>query len=515
MLKPLCKVFVPVALLVSALLGCNFANFQNRQDGRNAQRTRTADGWTTHQDPSGFALDIPAGWTVTSDSGRVTAAGPNAERVTIYPLRVEDQLDADGAQRLLVDISSKFWPKQLWNMPKGGWGFGPNGVRAVGMDDSAVRQTTALWWANTPQGASCFFYEVESEPARFEADASTFTRILQSFRVTPAAEGRENVRGSASDQTARVQFQRWTDPTEGAFSLEAPAGWQVSGGIKRDGATSRTSEWTIQSPDGEVNIRSGDASLPPAYVEPVASQFGPQYTEGQKYSTTNWVVMRFVPAAEFASGYAQREAADFCNNLRWLERKDRQDYVQQMGQRGLLQPNMQYTAAEVSFTCQGEGQPFIGYLFVLNYATPPSYVGRMWHVHTLYGFIARAERAREADAVLSHAISTFEVNPQWYGAERQAETQTAEQFRQFREYSTQLQQQTQAERWASWDRIAEQRGDILTGQTRVVDPESGRAYKVQSGSNYYWVDPNREVIAGTDQPYRPTWDFRQMIETYK
>jgi hypothetical protein len=55
----------------------------------------------------------------------------------------------------------------------------------------------------------------------------------------------------------------------------------------------------------------------------------------------------------------------------------------------------------------------------------------------------------------------------------------------------------------------------LRGQTRVVDLESGQAYKVEHTSNYYWVDTKHDVIAGTNIPYKPTWDFREMVQTYK
>jgi hypothetical protein len=100
--------------------------------------------------------------------------------------------------------------------------------------------------------------------------------------------------------------------------------------------------------------------------------------------------------------------------------------------------------------------------------------------------------------------------------QRQAQMnrRAAEDHRRYREYVNNLWQQTQNERWASWERISERRGDVLRGHTRVVDPQSGHAYKVESGSSYYWIDPVRNVIAGTDIPYAPTWDFRGMLQTY-
>ncbi|HEX8459425.1 MAG TPA: hypothetical protein VF656_19185 [Pyrinomonadaceae bacterium] len=469
----------------------------------------SGSNWTTHEDPAGFAVEIPSGWQVNSDNGRISIFGASNERVTIYPLKVAAQLDADSARKVLLGVASQFWPKQKWDMPKGGWQFGTNGVRAVG-DDGGVRETVALWWANTPAGASCFFYEVAAEGARFQSAEETFARILKSFRVTRAAPNNAN-----SNPLSAMQFQRWTDPTENAFSLEVPVGWNTTGGIKRFGGTSRASEWVIQSPDEEVSMRSGDVTIPTQFVEPSETVRSFGYREGQTYAGTNWIVMRYLPAMDFATDYVQRTVGGDCGDIRWLAQKDRADYVEQMMRNGLLVPSNNYTAAEVTFTCQQGGEPHVGYLFVITSATNDMGVGRMWSVSTLYGFFATAARASEADAVLQRGIASFEINPQWYAAERGAERQMAEDFRRSREYAAQLQQQTQAERWASWERITEQRGDILAGQTRVVDPESGQAYKVQSGSNYYWVDPNREVIVGTNQPYKPTWDFREMIETYR
>jgi hypothetical protein len=90
-----------------------------------------------------------------------------------------------------------------------------------------------------------------------------------------------------------------------------------------------------------------------------------------------------------------------------------------------------------------------------------------------------------------------------------------DQFQRSRQFSANLQQQTQAQRQASWDVRTEQTGDILRNETRVVDPQTGQPYKVQSGSNYYWIDTTHDVIAGTNIPYKPTWDFREMIQTYR
>jgi hypothetical protein len=432
------------------------------------------------------------------------------ERVTILPLHIEGQLDARSAQGVLVGLSSRMWPRQKWSMPRSGWQFGQNGVRAIGADESMLRETTALWWTNTQQGATAFFYGVAGQPARFQSLEPIFARILGSFRVTPA--NRQQAGGG--DPLGGMQFQRWVDPTETAFSIEVPAGWRTTGGIKRDNLTGRKNEWVVQSPDGQVTVRGGDVNFPDRYIEPspAITNFG--YREGQMYQG-GMLVMRFMPAVVLATNYVQMKIGQSCGNLRWLVQRDRPDIVQQLARQGLVLQENRNTAGEVAFTCQAGGQPYAGYLYVETYATPDMGVATIWYLKTIYGFMAPANRAREGDAVMQRAVASFQINPQWWNAQRIGDQRMAEDLRRYNEFSSNLQKQTQADRWASWDRIAEQRGDILSNQTRVVDPQTGQAYKTQAGNSYYWIDPTRNVIAGTNLPYAPTWDFREMVQTYR
>jgi hypothetical protein len=175
----------------------------------------------------------------------------------------------------------------------------------------------------------------------------------------------------------------------------------------------------------------------------------------------------------------------------------------------------QTTAGEVAFTCQINNQPYVGYVFAETSAAPSQGVATVWSNRTLYGFLAPANRAREADAVLHRAVASLSINPRWAARERGMEARLLDELRRYNEFTYNLQKQTQAERMAAIDRVSEKTQDVLSGKTNVIDPETGQQYKAQSGSSYYWIDPTRNVIAGTDLPYQPTWDFRQMVQTYK
>lgn len=80
--------------------------------------------------------------------------------------------------------------------------------------------------------------------------------------------------------TAAVEWTKFRDPVEGAFTLEVPAGWQVVGGIKRRSVNQPHPIVGMLSPDGLTKIVMGDPAAI-AYGE-LAGQLIPLgFHEGQ------------------------------------------------------------------------------------------------------------------------------------------------------------------------------------------------------------------------------------------
>ncbi len=465
--------------------------------------------WTTKEYPEGFRLDVPADWKVlTGKAGLINAIGPNLERVTMLPFKHEGRLGADGARNILLAILRQFWTHQRWEMPRGGWQFKPNGVGAIGADESRLKEIATLWWTDTPEGAAGFFYALAAPPARFQSLQPDFARILSSFSVTHGG----GLSPANADPLAGIQFQTWTDPMENAFSVEVPVGWHVTGGVFRPSFTAM-SEIVLQSPDGQVFVRSGDVNFPSKYVTPNMTLMSLGTWEGQ-FTSDGTLVMNYKSGLDFAVHYLQHTVGRNWRNLQWLGSRDRADRIQALGWYTQMLGYTMHTAGEVTFSCDFGGPTYLGYQYAETAVTHNSDVATLWNPQALFGFLATPENVRLADAVLFHAITTFQTNPQWMMRQAHINQQVAEQNRRYSEYSNQLWQQTRAERLASWDRIAEQRGDILRGHTRVVDPTTNQAYKVQSGNSYYSIDPTRQVIVGTDTPYKPDWNYQELIETY-
>lgn len=472
-----------------------------------------AQNWIDHRDAAGFSVKILQGWQVKAEMGRVNIAGPSLERVTIIPILVPGTLNQRTAKGLLLGLSKRFWSQQQWVMPENGWASGGNAVRSLGLKQQPVRESTVLWWVNTPKGAAGFFYRLAAAPARYAALQPVFARVLQSFRVTQAGPAPRVNRGSG-DPLQGLRFQRWTDPNEGAYSFDAPVGWQVQGGMFRPYAgTGAVSQFVLTSPDNKVSVRFGDVQLPTTFIVPNETLSSLGYGEGSRPSN-NSMVLRYMTGSDFAAYYARQSLQQTCSSLSLLERANHPEYVSNLVKSGLSNLAA-HTAGDVSFRCEAPGGARLGYAFSETYAINYQGTGTAWAVAKLFGFLAAPEQNALGYAIVRRVLSSTRVNPQWYGGELRQQQRTAAMQQRYAEYTADLVQRTYEERGSVLDRQAEIRGDLLRGQEQVKDAETGQAYKVTAGSNYYWIDPQREVIAGTDLAYKPDTDWNALIRTYR
>jgi hypothetical protein len=84
-------------------------------------------------------------------------------------------------------------------------------------------------------------------------------------------------------ETYAGQWSTFRDPTEAAFTIDVPSGWQVSGGLKRRSVNQPHPLLAVVSPDGLARILFGDPSAI-AYSELTNSMRGLGFREGQSYT---------------------------------------------------------------------------------------------------------------------------------------------------------------------------------------------------------------------------------------
>jgi hypothetical protein len=484
--------------------------FAAQPSRRPASQTRSsqgqaATGWIAHKDPLGFSVDVPRGWTVTADrsSGRVEIQGVEGEQVVVWPVFIPSSLTTGTASAALRKLATKFWPDARWQAPQSA------GAAAVRMRGRAGDRaaTSILTWIASPKGSAGYVYALAAPETRYRQTEETFAKLLQSFRIVGAATGEK--------KEAALSFVRWQDPRERAFSLEVPSSWKVGGGLFRFASVDVRSAIEAVSPDGKIRITGGDAEIPPfAVPNPTLEMTG--FREGSWYSPgygVNLMVRRHVPGTAFAREYVMAKVARGCADTNFTDARDRADAVRAMNavysQYGALGVSMQLTAGEVAFTCRRDNQPMQGYYFAATQLTQAYGMGQ-WRVEILYGYLAASGKTTQAQSALEHMLKTIQLNPQWVAMQQNITANTSQIVSQTHEAISNIISSSYWNRQGVMDELSRRRSNATLGVEDVIDPTTGREFKVESGSNYYWID-HREMIVGTDTYTRPTIDFREMI----
>ncbi len=115
-----------------------------------------------------------------------------------------------------------------------------------------------------------------------------------------------------------------------------------------------------------------------------------------------------------------------------------------------------------------------------------------------------------AQEILEHMVQTFAVNPQWAAMQQNITANTSKIVAETQQQVSSLISDSYWRRQGTMDEISRRRSNAILGVEDVADPVTGRELKVESGSNYYWVD-QRGTIVGTQTNTVPTLDFRELI----
>ncbi|MBS1855241.1 MAG: hypothetical protein JST11_07735 [Acidobacteria bacterium] len=468
--------------------------------------------WMTHTDPAGFTLQAPAEWRVAADraSGRVTVTGPARQQAIVWPVWVPGALNARSASNVLASLAAKAGIDAAWRPAPSP---GANSVRfaAVAADRAAV---AGFGWVPSAKGSAGFLYIALAPTAAFRGEAENFARIFASFRATGASTGGAQ---SAGSDGANLRWTRWQDPRENAFSLEVPAGWNVEGGAYRFAAVDIRKAVRATSPDGRIRITGGDQDLP-TFTEPNQMLAMTGFREGSWYSPgygVRMMVRRYTPGTLFAQQYVSGVAARGCADLAFTGSRDRPDADAPLNRlmSGLAAAGgmMQIRTGETTFTCRQNGQPAEGYYLAgslrAGMAGSPSAI---WHVEYLYGYLAAAGQVSLAQQVLAHMLSTYQDNPQWVAMQQNVTANTSRIVAQTQQEVSKIITDTFNYRNQVNDEISRRRENSILGTVDVVDPSTGRQFKVENSSNYYWLD-HQGVIAGTRTDTSPGWNFREMV----
>jgi hypothetical protein len=452
--------------------------------------------WVTHQDPLGYTVQSPPGWSArpSRERGWIHLMGPEGENVVIWPVFIPAALDLPSAMSVHLTLAASCPFRVEWTQPQP---VAPNATRA----STAVQNmagVSVFAWMPSPKGAAGYFYLTSARGSEYRWKQGDFARILESFRLVGAPMG---------SRAPGVRYVEFHDPKEGAFSTEVPADWKTVGGMFRLNALDFRPAIETTSPDGRIRIMRGDPEIP-WFVVP----FSPAFPEGSWYAPQGFYqfVRRFVPAAHFCQEYVLSKAPKVCSNLEITEVADRPDKIPQYL---MMNPSLRgrtLTIGETRFRCTEQGEPKTGYCGAATWVGGGGPMS-LWKVDDLVGYMAPPQGAALAEEIMKHIAETWQWNPQWAMMQLRNAGTTSEIISGTANQIADEAARRQRARDAVDDEMARRRSNATLGIVDVVDPRTGRRTTVESGSNYYWID-QRGAIVGTDTDTRPNLDFRALVQ---
>ena len=451
--------------------------------------------------PLGFSVAVPPGWRIHA---------PKLESVTL--------ISGDGASVALIrGIAGAIEPARwLTNQVLEGEPIARN-WRPLAVDEPSRGLTRAAFELVGSDGtrrlangfavaglggASAMI--AAAPPDRFPRELPRLSEILHSFRIE---ERPARTVPAATNSGPAIPFVTWRDPREGAFTVDTPQGWSVEGGVFRPDLFGTRSGVTMTAPQGRHVVWLHDPSLPRLFVHVSSS------LRGLGPIQPNYV--NYQDAPTFAAGYIRHRFGEA-----WVERvTPLPAVVQRLDSLGrtLGKASEVNTAASVDFRL-ADGR--FGMVNVAVSYLPNGFDdGGSWNVAELCGFVSAPEETAVGSTVLQRALSTFAVDARWFAGELQGNRAAGEALTRHREEVAAIYSQITEDRHASQTRMAEQRGQLLAGTTRVLDPETGERFETQAGRRYYFrhvaAEPaaGRPVAVGSDLDDNPSpGDFRRLLE---
>jgi hypothetical protein len=335
-------------------------------------------------------------------------------------------------------------------------------------------------------------------------------RVAPLFLVVLFVVGWRESSTRASENAAWVKF---TDPLEQAFTLEVPQGWTVKGGMFRLGYSDHREMVDMTSPDGKINIRIGDLSIPPYFVP---NQF---HHEGEVYdlgAQAQGRVARYRTGQEFSTAYGKVRFAKVCTTVA-PKQSSLPPIAKPIEPAGGNNSATKTSDGEATYSCGGGQGARIAYVFS---QTAPS--EGLWTVTNLVSYVAPDAQVAETRNIIEHSEKTFVLSPAWIQKQKQLDEQAlvyqrerqkvrmrqlSEQVAQFEAKMQAMQNQVnqfergQAQRQSQFEAF----DNVIRGVTPTIDP-FGNEHEVNTGpKNSYWRNPATGETVNSDRSPGPGW----------
>ena len=363
-----------------------------------------------------------------------------------------------------------------------------------------------------------------AETANVQAQTQTPTQNLYWMSPTgelmPAPQTPQSsaqlAAAEAAPKGAIIMFTPFRDPREGAFTVNVPSRWQVSGGTTRSSAIDPRQSLRATSPDGHMRLFIGDPDLIPREVPNRLLGYA-GVREGQTMKGP-WggplLIARYQTGEQFARSYASR----LCPASQITSSNVVPDATRQLTAKAVEYGRAQGAPAqawvgEVTFRCGAQ----TGSVRASTVVAGSPAGAQVWAVLELSGFIV-GDPSQPAFAryILNNIIGSVQMNPQWEARQAQttrdisgAVTRALHQMAaSIAEHAREQASHDQIDVMSGWearnktmDSIRERRSEAITGTRTANDDYLGVSHTVTNDYDYYWTRPDGSIArTNTDTP---------------
>ena len=313
-------------------------------------------------------------------------------------------------------------------------------------------------------------------------------------------------------------------------TFEYPQGWQAQSQVVwnfQDTSFPVTASATVYNPRGTeaVEFIPTEACF---WIEPPII-----YTPGQRWR--GLTCLRPMGALDALMQYIIPKYRGNRQNLRVVAAQPVPNMARMLRHEWLLSVPNEGVMARLEY--EENGRQFEEDFFACVFWHPPNGEQLNWGFPRLFAFRAERGQLDAARETLWRVATSLESNPQWdqlfkqimsqlhnqfmsqvavNDAQRNAQKAWGQQLKEYREWESDLHQQTVNHRWASQQRTSDRMGDVLGGYQRFHDPNSAfGVHYDKSLSQYSWTngqrwihtnsavyDPNTDPNESTYGPWR-------------
>jgi hypothetical protein len=321
---------------------------------------------------------------------------------------------------------------------------------------------------------------------------------------SPAASPQGRARSSPPASVAPLKvsaYTTFTEPSEHAFTIEVPSGWQVVGSQMRRAALEFSPFVRTLSPDRMTYLMVGEPTLL-SYTPPSALTARLGWREGSLHDAQLGgvsMLLRYIPGPQFARMYGQSALAGLCPQMHFETAEERADFVAAADQ---LIPTVipsQSSGGEASFSCRHAGQDMAVRVDAVTRIDRNSV---QWNVIFLRAFITPKSQAAAAADVLKHMTTSTRYEPAWLNTQQQIERWSSAQIA-ARIRSAEQQEQGFIKSLNATDQNFSSMDDIVSGYSTYRNNQTGDTYKLSNTNPGKWVGGGRIISTPDGNP--PPW----------